>query len=211
MFGEEVAGAAFVRRVAEGVEEADGDALDALAPEDGDQVEDGVFVEREEDRPLVVEALGDGQAEVTRDEGLGEGDVEVVLVVAALIAHREDVAETLGRDECGYRAFPLNDRVCGERGAVNEDLDIGRGEAGLGEDGGDAVEDALLGMGRGGEDLGGDAAGAGLEREVGEGSADIDREAGGGPGLLHMRERAGPFRAGQARPVFAGSREERER
>ena len=104
----------------------------SLALEGGDEGVDGVFVEREEDFAEVVEAFGDGEAEVAGDKGLGEGDAEVVLVVAALVAEGEDVAEALGGDERGAGALAFDDGVGGEGGAVDEDFDVGGGEVGLG-------------------------------------------------------------------------------
>ena len=130
--GEDVAGAALMGRVGEAVEEADGDALDGFALQEGDEVGDGVLVERKEDLAEVVEAFGDGEAEVAGDEGLGEGDAEIVLVVAALVAEGENVAEALGGDEGGAGALALDDGVGGEGGAVDEDFDVGGGEVGLG-------------------------------------------------------------------------------
>jgi hypothetical protein len=61
---------------------------------------------------------------------------------------------------------------------VDQDADIGGGQAGGLQHGAHAVEHALLGGGLGGEHLGCRALPAVFECQIGEGAADIDREAG---------------------------------
>ena len=177
------------------MQEADRDAFDGFGAEGGDEGGDGPFVERQEDVAVVVEPFGDGQPEVAGHEGLREGDVEVVLVVAALIAEGEDVAEAFGGDQRGAGALAFDDGVGGEGGAVDEEGDVGRGEAGGAEDFGGAVEDGALGVGRRGEDFEAVPGGADFEREVGEGAADVDGQPGrdGGAGVVFHGRRVPPL------------------
>ena len=111
------------------------------------------------------------------DQRLGQDDVEVVLVVAALVAHREHVAEALGGDQGGTGAFALDHRVGGEGGAVHEDGDVRGGQAGGEQNGAHAFHHPLFGCGRGGQNLDGGALARIFDREVGESAADIDGEA----------------------------------
>jgi hypothetical protein len=169
-----------VGRVDEGVQEADRDAFDPLVAQRRNQRADGLLVERAQDRAGVVEPLGHRQAQVARHQRLGQGDAEVVLVVAALVAHREHVAEALGGEQGGACARALDHRVGGERGAVDDHAERGGANAGFVQDRPHALQHALLGRGWGRQGLDGVAAAGVFEREVGEGAADVHGEAGGG-------------------------------
>ena len=165
-------------RIDEGVQQADGDAFYFFLADQRDQCVDGGLIERAHDPAGVVQSFRHRQAEVARDEGLGQHDVQVVLVVTAFVAHREDVAKTLGGDEGGAGALALDDGVGRQGGAVDDQSDVGGCDAGGLGDGAKTVQHALFGCGLGGQHLGGGACAALLEGEVGEGAADIDGKAG---------------------------------
>ena len=146
-FSQNVAGTAFVHRVDKGVEETDGDAFDAFALQDWYHCPHGCGVEWQQNVAFVVQAFGYGQAQVARNQRFGQHDVQVVLVVTALIAHRDHVAKALGGDQRGAGAFAFDHRVGGERGAVDDDADIAGSDAGGLQDAANARQHALLGCG----------------------------------------------------------------
>ena len=168
---------AFVVRVDEGVQEADGDAFHRLGFQRGDQGADGGFVQGPQDGAGIVQTLRHRQAQMPRHQRLRQHDVEVILVVAALIAHGDDVAEPLGGDQGRARALALDHRVGGQRGAVDDQVDLVRLHAGRLQDGAHALHHALLRRMRGGQDLERRAPAGMLQREVGKGAANIDGEA----------------------------------
>ena len=203
--GEDVAHAAFVRGIDEGVQEADGDAFDALALQRGHQGAHGGVVERQQHVALVVQPLRDRQAQMARHQRLGQDDVEVVLVVTAFVAHRDDVAKALGRQQRGARALALDHRVGGERGAVDHDADVGGRDARGLEDVAHARHHALFRRGWRGQHLGREAPAVVLERKVGEGAADVDGKSSrrhpvlgtmGRTGSEPVRPRGGKDRSG---------------
>ena len=166
-----------MRRVAEGVEEADRQALDRLARERRDDLAQCRLVEGLQHVALVVEPFRHRQAPAARHQRLGQRDVQVVLVVAALVAEGEHVAETLGRDQRRAGALALDQRIGGEGRAMDEEVDVAGFQSGAIEQQDEPVEHAALGRFRRRQDLGGDAGAVDrLDRQVGEGPADIDRE-----------------------------------
>ena len=84
----------------------------------------------------------------------------------------------LRRDQRRARALALDDRVGGERGAVDDDGDVLGTQARARQDCGHALLDALLRRRGRGENLGGGEPPRVLERHVGEGAADVDGYAG---------------------------------
>ena len=142
---QDVAHPALMHRVDEGVQQADGDALDRFAYQQRHQGTHRVFVQRAEDVAFVVEAFGHRQAQMAGHQRLGQDDVEVVLVVAALVAHRQHVAKPLGGDQGRSGTLALDQRVGGQRGAVHDQRDIRGGEAGGGQDRAHTGQHALLG------------------------------------------------------------------
>ena len=107
-----------VRRVREGVEEADGDRLDARPARSRRDLLELRLVERREHLAAAVQALVDLEPERARHERLGQRDEEVVDVVAHLLAHLEHVAEAARRDEAvtapsrSIRAFVISVVPC---------------------------------------------------------------------------------------------------
>src|SRR5262249_47406279 len=114
--------------------------------------------------------------------------------------------EPRGGEQSGGRALALDQRVGRQRGAVDDAADLAEAEAGGGQDRGQAVEHGALREVRRGQDLQCVQPAAGGEREIGEGSPDIDAEAGGaaghrpaspGTGTISKRQRSPPSCAAQ--------------
>src|SRR5262249_23768820 len=104
--------------------------------------------------------------------------IDVVLLEAVLVADLDRVAEALGGDERGLGALALDERVGRERRAVDDDAEIAGLELRLGKDDPGRLEDAPLGRLGPRQCLCAEALGPALERDVGEGAADIDAETG---------------------------------
>ena len=108
-------------------------------------------------RPCVIQPFRHRQAQSARHQRFGQDDIQVVLVVAALLPS----ASTSRKPSVVIRAVraPLRSimRVGGERGAVDHDGDVRGGQARAPQDGRDAVHHAFFGRGGRGEHLGGDA------------------------------------------------------
>ena len=110
---------ALVRRVAVGVEQADGDRLHLLLRETPRKLADPRRVRRTLDPPLRVQPLVDLEAKAPRHEGRRKLDEEVVDVVAGLPAELEEVAESGRRHERGARPGALDHGVGGLGGRVH--------------------------------------------------------------------------------------------
>ena len=112
-----------VRRIGEGVEQADRDRLDLL----GQQRIDGALgvgrIERALDLAAMVDALVDHLAQVALDQRRRLGPGEVVEPRHPQRADFQHVAEALGGDQPDARALVLEDRVGGDRRAVADLLD----------------------------------------------------------------------------------------
>ena len=109
--------------VEEGEEVVDGDRLDALVAEVGGGGAHVVLVEGHEHVAVAVEALVDSAHQVLGHDRLGRaflGREGVALEAAARI---QDVAEALGGDVSGLGVVAGDDRVGGDGGAVDDELD----------------------------------------------------------------------------------------
>ena len=110
-----------VQRVRIGVQQADGDALHALARERLHQWAELAEVDRREDRPVGPHALGHLEPEPARHERRGLGrHVDVVEMRPVHARDLEHVAEAAGRDQSHDRAPAFDDRVGDHGGAVGE-------------------------------------------------------------------------------------------
>ena len=177
--GQDLGRAPLVRRIGVAVQEADGDALDALRLQGVGKRRHRGLVERQPHAALGVDALGHGEAERARHQRLGLLDEDVVLLEAVLLRHLDRIAEALGGDQCGLRALALDDGVGGEGRAVHDQADLAGLDLGKLQRAQHAVEHAVLGRGLGGQHLGRKARLGRLQHDVGEGPADIDRKADG--------------------------------
>ncbi len=109
-----------MRTVHVGVQETDGDALVAGVSKRVRQRFDLGAVEGDENVAPRAHALADDVATVAGDERLGQRQVQVVLLEAALRPHLDDVAKALRRDQSRLGAAPFNQRVGRQRRAVDD-------------------------------------------------------------------------------------------
>ena len=180
-------GFAFMRRIAIGVQEADGDRLDAF----GDQaLRDGAHLggfERREHVAVAVHAFGHFQAMAARHQRIREVQEQVVDVVALLGAHLQDVAEAARGDQAEARAAALDQGVGDQRGAVDDVADVGERQAGGAQQLGEAFQRADGWVVRRGQALvQADFVAFRIQQyEVGEGAADVEADAVAGDRRRH--------------------------
>ena len=131
--------------------------------------------------PVVIDAAGQLAAQVARHEGFGLLIVQVEEVGPVAARDLQRVAKPLRRDEADPDAGALGQRVDDHRRAVGEEAHRVRRDARLRHD----VEHAFLvacggGVGLRAADDGLAGVAVGLEnQEIGEGSADVGRDADG--------------------------------
>ena len=95
--------------------------LTLLGDERLGQGRNGALVQLHQHLAVGGEALADFEAQRARHQRHRAVDHQVVMVEALLVALLDDVAEAFGGDEGGPRALALDQRIGGERGAVDED------------------------------------------------------------------------------------------
>ncbi len=171
--------------IAVGVHQAHRDRLDIVGHQLLHRAQHRHLVERLDDATVGSDALGDLEPARTAHQRLGEGQEQVIDVVALLDADLEHVAETLGRDEADRRALALDDGVGDQRRAVNDLVEIADGDAGGGHHIGETAQRTLGRIGRRGQALVETNGRVALveQDEVGEGASDIDT----GPETLGSR------------------------
>ena len=117
----EFAGRVLVHGIGIGVQEADGERLDAGRFDEVADRRAGAFeVQGRDHLSVVTDPLRDLAAQVPRNERIGPCEPKVEQVVALLEAHVEDVAEPRGHQHAGLRAAPFDDRVGDEGRAVRD-------------------------------------------------------------------------------------------
>ncbi len=167
-----------MRAVDEAVQEAHRDALHPLALQHRHQPAQPRLVQRQQHPPGIVQPLRHRQPQMPRHQRLGQHDIQVVLVVPALVAHRQHVAEPLRRQQCRARALALDDRIGRQGRPMDHDGDVARRQPGRRQDGPHPLHHPLLRRRRRGQHLGGRARARMLQRKVGERAADVDGKAG---------------------------------
>ena len=177
MRGENFTRPPLMRGIGVAVDEADRDGFIALGLQALRQPLQRGLVERFDFAPFGVDAPRHGKAILTRDQRRGQFDVEIILLEAALGPHFDDVAKTLGRDQRRARAAPLDQRIGGQRRAMNDKIDLVRAHPRLGADNRDAVENGLFRRGVVGQHFRRIKPAAHVQHDVGEGAADIRAEA----------------------------------
>ena len=182
----------FVRGVGVAVDQPHRDGLHPLRLERREERAHRILLQRDEDASAVVDPLFHGEPEAARHQGLRTVDPDVVLLEAVLVRHLERVAVPRRDDQRGARAPALDDRVRGQRRAVDDETDGGGGNVRQPQHLVYALQHAPFGRRGGREHLRRDEAPAGLQRHVGEGAADVDREPGfgHGSGARLLRRRA---------------------
>ena len=168
----------FVSGIGVRVQEADGQGLDLLGEEAVERSLHLGRVERLEHRAVGIDALVDLHAEIALHQRHGLLPREIVELGHSDPPDLEDVAESGGRDKAGPRALELEDRVGGDRGAVQHLGEIASAEAGLAEQLAQAVDNGARVVVDARRDLLRVNAAAGVEQhDVGEGAADVDADA----------------------------------
>ena len=175
--GKHVAGQQFVARVGVAVQIADGHALDALLRQRRHQRLDRARRQRHKRFSRRVHALGHGQPPASRHQRLRAVDVHVVLLEAVLERHLEHVAVSFGRHQRRARAAPFDDRVGGQGGAVQHHAQVRRGASSLCQNLAHTFQGAGGRRRVGRQNLGADVAAGGFQHHVGEGAADVHRDA----------------------------------
>ena len=171
-----------------GMDEPDGDGLVGLVLGAVRQmVDEGAglrLVEGPQHPPVDADAFRQDVTVLPFDESGGEHEVQVVLLEAALGSHLDGVPETRRRDQGGAGTGSPYQGVCGQRGAVDERVQVGQIGSGFGHDRRHPVQDPAFGGVVRGEDLRGEHLGVDLEHHVGEGAADVGSDAHGSAGHL---------------------------
>ncbi len=189
---------AFVQRISDRPEQANGDGFDARLLELFESFDDRRLIQGSNDRPVGVDAFGHLEGEGARHVRLGIGDpvVEEGQAHAAGLPQNQDVRVAFGREEGGLRGLARQHGVGRHGGAMNHKIN-GRQQLGKRQvlvfGGGlqtrDHARDQVVGHRRRLVKL---ETAVFLEDEVGKGPADIDSESHGaaGPAAFPARRRA---------------------
>ncbi len=171
-----IADPALVIRIGEAVQQPDRHGLDLLGSERLDRTGDAGFVERNQHLTLRIDPLADGQAQPAGNERRRQIDVDVVLLEAVFVADLDHVAEPFGGEKGGSGALALDERIRGERRAMDDHADLAGLDARLGCDRAQSGQHALFRGVRRGQDLPRKPPLADLQRHVGERAADVDAD-----------------------------------
>ena len=106
------------------MQEADGEAFDALLHQVGDLGQRGIDVERDLDRAVGRQPLHGLAPPRPRHQRLGHLDEEIVELVLALAADLQHVAEARRRQQAGLGALALDQRVGEERRGMDDAADL---------------------------------------------------------------------------------------
>ncbi len=174
---EDFARAQFVRRVDVAVQEDDRERFDARRLDLRRERLQRRFVQRLKDLAVRRHALVGLEPQPARRQRNRPLHIEIVLIEAMLVGHLDRIAEAGGRDQRGLRPLPLDDRVGGERRAVDDEADVAGRHARRRQDFGRARDHRALGRVGRRQQLVRAAPFGGFERQVGEGAADIDSQA----------------------------------
>ena len=165
------------------------------------------LVERHEHLAVEAHPLGDLPDPRAGDQRGGLLDEEVVELVALLPADDQDVAEAPGRQERDVPALPLDDDVRAERGPVHGLHEVGPAEPRAGDQLAEPLHARPGRVVRRREPLAGEEAPVvGLEREVGEGPADVEADPEGHGLSVTGTSAACPARAGRRGRGVSGAR-----
>jgi hypothetical protein len=128
------------------VQEHHGDGRDLLTAHPRGNALHAALIERDEHVAVFVHPLAGLEAPSPGHERDGTLEKQIVDVVANLGAHLEDVAESLGREQGGLRAFSLDEGIGDERGRVNRDLEVFASDTRLRQQRLQPLDDALRGV-----------------------------------------------------------------
>ena len=157
-----------------GVKEADGDAFVAPCGNRLDNRRHRGIVQWQQHLAGGVYAFAHDKTISARNEGRRQDDVQIVLLETVFRAHFQHITKTFGRHEGRSRTTPLDQRVGGERRAVDQKVDRGERDAGHVGNGNDPLQDGPLGCGIVGQHLGRMDDAIEIKGDIREGTADID-------------------------------------
>jgi len=191
-------GLALMCAVAIGVQEADGDRLDAVGLELAGGFAHLVEIDRGHNLAVAVHALRDLETVAARHQRVGILQEEIVDVVALLGAHLQDVAEAGSGDQAELGAFPLDQRIGDEGRAMYDLAHLGESDAGIGDELAEALQRADRRIMRRRQAFVQQDLGAlGVEQdEVGERPPDVEADAITSLGLRHVLGPCWHFLAG---------------
>src|SRR5262249_60016828 len=127
--------------------------LDVRGGERLDRTGDAGFIEWDQHLPLRIDPLADRQAQPARDERRRQIDVDVVLLEAVFVADLHHVAEALGGEKRGSGALALDERIGGERRAMDDHAYLTGLDAGPARDRAQSGQHALFWGVRRGQNL----------------------------------------------------------
>ena len=111
-----------------GVDQRDGDRFDAVLQQFVDRRLDAVFAKRAQDLAAVVDPLRDLDPVGPRHQRLRLLPRQVVQPRHSEAPYLQDVAKALGGDEAGLNPALFQERIGGDRGAVDHFVKIGTGQ-----------------------------------------------------------------------------------
>ena len=165
----------------EGIDERNRDGLDAEFRDGPRRALDLARIERALDAAIGANALGDAEPPISRHQRRLALWAQAIDIAPGVPADFQDVLESLGGDEGAGRQPPLQDRVGGDRGAVQQQADIRRRETDLPRRRHYAVDQSDRGIGGRRRHLQTVQRARALleDLEVGKGAADVDGDANG--------------------------------
>ena len=184
-FGQNFPYALLMSRIRVAVQETDRHAANPLPFQGGDQRPHCVLVEDPQHLAGSRNPLGHREATAARNQRRPLVQVEVILVVATLVSRLDDVAKSRRGDQGAYRPLAFDDRVRGEGGPMDQQVDVAGVDAGILERGRNGADDAILRRLRRGQALRRGQSAWPFERDVGEGAADVYAETESGLRIFH--------------------------
>ena len=175
--GDDLARLSLVGGIGVAVKETDADAFDPELRQYAGRPRRRRLVQGFQHPSVYVDPLRHHKPTLARHERGWLLDHDVVLVVTALVADVEHVAEAFGGDEGGEGALALDDRVGRERGAMDEQPDGARRHARAREHVVDAGQHRIIRSARGREYLGGGEGAIVLQHHVGERPAHVHADS----------------------------------
>ena len=108
--------------VAPGMQETDGDRVDALPAQRLDRPLQGFRIERRLHGAIGAQPLGHAEPPAARHQRLRRRQAQIVAVRLQALAHFQHIAVALGRQQADRGALALQDGVGRDRGAVHDAL-----------------------------------------------------------------------------------------
>ena len=181
--GGDLRNALFVLRVGIGMQQAHGDALDAIRRQGRERGAHRGLVERGHDRAAMVDALDDAAAQVAWHQRPRRPPVNVVDVrLARGPPDFENVAKTFGGDQADAGLLALDEQVGHVGAGVDEATDCLQRHAGEFDDPLHPFDDADTEVLRGARHLERDQAPFPGQHQVGMGATGVDADGNRGPG-----------------------------